>query len=217
MDYAFLYLIFLVLGILVPTLVNSDSVGRHFNKPKDPWRPLLDAFTEKAFARADEAQQDKLAFEMPLNAQQLMPERAMPRALRVLLHIGKLEMEVNNGGFLQYFTNTGGEYYDETLEGLSEIGATQTRRLLVDAAALLAQHGESPEHLDGKLKGAELYKITNDAEFYANDALLEAMHLLDMKFCGYPEPLSDLKWAFLKKHREAIWIDLNHRYANRRN
>lgn len=44
--------------------------------------------------------------------------------------IEELEMEVNNGGFSQYFYNSGGDYAHETLDALMAIKAFETHKLL---------------------------------------------------------------------------------------
>ena len=50
--------------------------------------------------------------------------------------IALLEAEVMNGGLGQYLTNTDGVHLEETVRYLAEIGAQQTRTILLEAAAL---------------------------------------------------------------------------------
>lgn len=40
------------------------------------------------------------------------------------------EYEAQNGGFIQFFTNTEGNYLSETITALSVVGANEQRRLL---------------------------------------------------------------------------------------
>jgi hypothetical protein len=47
-----------------------------------------------------------------------------------------LQGEVHNGGFHQFFTNSSGDRYSETLDALEEIGAYESRRLLTLATEL---------------------------------------------------------------------------------
>jgi hypothetical protein len=50
--------------------------------------------------------------------------------------------EVYNGGFHRYFSNSSGDYYARTAEGLMEMGATESLRLLTEAKKLI--FGASP-------------------------------------------------------------------------
>lgn len=56
---------------------------------------------------------------------------------QVLLALFTLDIEVNNGGFAQYFSNTGGQHAEKSIEGLQEIGATQIAELLRQATELV--------------------------------------------------------------------------------
>jgi hypothetical protein len=56
--------------------------------------------------------------------------------VQVAYCIHKLESEVNNGGFHQFFLNSSGEYVPETLRALNAIGAVTTRDLLERAVAI---------------------------------------------------------------------------------
>jgi hypothetical protein len=45
--------------------------------------------------------------------------------------------EVCNSGFYSYFSNSSGDYYTRAVEGLMEIGATESLRLLTEAKRLV--------------------------------------------------------------------------------
>src|SRR5690606_9411899 len=49
---------------------------------------------------------------------------------KVLLFVGNLEREVNNGGFQQFYLNTSGDYAHETYDALKTIGATTMAEIL---------------------------------------------------------------------------------------
>jgi len=51
--------------------------------------------------------------------------------------VGCLEGEIYNGGFHQYFFNSSASYYGYAEEGLTAIGASQTRQLLNEAKNIL--------------------------------------------------------------------------------
>lgn len=50
-----------------------------------------------------------------------------------LLLVCFLEMEVNNGGFEQYYFNSSGNFTMKTLKSLSSLGAESTKNILVKA------------------------------------------------------------------------------------
>ena len=106
-------------------------------------------------------------------------------AEQVALCMHKLEAEVNNGGFHQFFFNSSGELVPQTLHALTEIGAPITRRLLQRAVAI-AFPGGYP---------AEANEVADAlADF---DAVAEALEPLDEAFLRYDEPLTDLVNAYL--------------------
>jgi hypothetical protein len=55
-----------------------------------------------------------------------------------------LEGEVYNGGFHQYFNNSSGGYYADTLRALEEIGATGCRRILLAAKQVVFGDDDVP-------------------------------------------------------------------------
>lgn len=61
--------------------------------------------------------------------------RTLGRADRLLLHVGELEADVNNGGFGQYLSNKGPRRARATLRALRAIGAAHTAGLLERALA----------------------------------------------------------------------------------
>jgi|RhiMethySRZTD1v2_1073278.scaffolds.fasta_scaffold184497_2 hypothetical protein len=106
-------------------------------------------------------------------------------AEQVALCMHKLEAEVNNGGFHQFFFNSSGELVPQTLHALTEIGAPITRRLLERAVAI-AFPGGYPAEANGVADAL--------ADF---DAVAEALEPLDEAFLRYDEPLTDLVNAYL--------------------
>lgn len=69
---------------------------------------------------------------------------ALSRANQTYFAICLLEGEVYNGGFDQFFSNSSGDYYEEALRGLNELGAAECRRLLIAAKELLFGAGDVP-------------------------------------------------------------------------
>lgn len=109
-----------------------------------------------------------------------------PRA-QVALCMHKLEAEVNNGGFHQFFLNSSGELVPETLRALSDIGATRTKGLLEQAVAIAFPSGYP----------SDVSEIASRlADF---DDVADQLEPLEAAFYRYEEPLSDLVNTFLEK------------------
>ena len=103
---------------------------------------------------------------------------------RVACCIHQLEAQVNNGGFHQYFSNTG-KFVPHALSALSAVGAEKTGRLLSEAVRIAYPYGfpSDPELFQEKL-----------ADY---DGVAEALWPLSQAFWQYEEPLADLVNSFL--------------------
>ncbi len=105
--------------------------------------------------------------------------------VQVAYCIHKLESEVNNGGFHQFFLNSSGEYVPETLRALNAIGAVTTRDLLERAVAIGFPKGypaDAKQHQESV------------ADF---DDVADALNPIDLAFYSYPEPLAELVNGYL--------------------
>ena len=90
-------------------------------------------------------------------------------------NIEELEIEVNNGGFNQYFINSGQNCY-ETLKALKKNGKVETAKLLESAINLINPNHISENDFVEKLRKREVEELYNDkisaklnkldAEFY---------------------------------------------------
>ncbi len=78
---------------------------------------------------------------------------------RLLLALGQLRDEVNNGGFSQYFSNTAGDGFADALEAATETGNTELSDLLGRAAAVLG----APVPADRAARQARLARLADDA------------------------------------------------------
>jgi len=97
-------------------------------------------------------------------------EKVNPKA-----NIDELEMEVNNGGFNQYFINSGQNCF-ETLKALKKNGKIKTAKLLENAINLINPNQISENELVEKLRKREVEELYNeeinaelnrlDSEFY---------------------------------------------------
>ena len=98
-------------------------------------------------------------------------EKVIPKA-----NIDELEMEVNNGGFNQYFINSSGQNCYETLKALKKNGKVKTAKLLESAINLINPNHISEKEFVEKLQKREVEELYDekistelnklDAEFY---------------------------------------------------
>ena len=84
-------------------------------------------------------------------------EKVNPKA-----NIDELEMEVNNGGFDQYFINSGQNCF-ETLKALKKNGKIKTAKLLENAIKLINPKQISENELIEKLRKREVEELYNEA------------------------------------------------------
>lgn len=112
--------------------------------------------------------------------------QSLSESERVAVCLHRLEAEVNNGGFHQFFLNVG-FLVPSTQDALSSIGATKTLALLDRAAEICFPLGypDDPEMAKRAL-----------ADFDDVDQKVES---LDQAFLQYEEPLTDMVNAYLAK------------------
>jgi len=102
-----------------------------------------------------------------------------------------LQGEVFNGGIGQFFDNSSGDFYRETLDALEELGAMRCHGLLVAAKHVLFPHGDIPRDQAARYEIMPKYPDAPDAprpdwdmelerisdEFYTDpDQLPERLH-----------------------------------------
>ncbi|TIX49275.1 DUF4375 domain-containing protein [Alteraurantiacibacter aquimixticola] len=104
--------------------------------------------------------------------------------------VGLLEGQIFNGGFDQYFSNSSGDYYEEAVCGLEEIGATDALALLHDAVRLIFGEHQPPKAQSERwdlMKRLQHTSINRNLEAIRSRALDE----LDRAFYEISTPLSD--------------------------
>ncbi|MEN2415497.1 DMP19 family protein [Flavobacterium mesophilum] len=94
-------------------------------------------------------------------------------------NIEELEMEVNNGGFNQYFFNCGQNCF-ETLKALKRNGKTKTAKILEDAISLINPKKVPNNTLIGKLRDQEVEELDSEK-------INASLYLLDLEFYKYPD------------------------------
>lgn len=138
----------------------------------------------------------------------------MPKTLKTVYLINELESEVNNGGFLQFFTNSSGKYTNETIESLELIGANNTKNLLEKAVGIMLKHNESTENLNRKINSRELYEIFETSEIYDNEVIMKELNDMDSKFYESTEPTQELKFKYFENNENGIWNELKEKYGS---
>ena len=108
-----------------------------------------------------------------------------PKPVQVALCLHRLESEVNNGGFHQFFLNPSGQFLPQTLEALEAIGALKTRHLLLQAALVAFPDGYPPH-------GADV-----ESALAGYDEVADRLQTLDAQFYEYHEPLGDMVNRYL--------------------
>ena len=81
--------------------------------------------------------------------------------LKPKANIEELDMEVNNGGFNQYFINSGQNCY-ETLKALKKNGKVETAKLLESAIKLINPNHISENDFIEKLRKREVEELYDD-------------------------------------------------------
>jgi hypothetical protein len=111
-----------------------------------------------------------------------------PIGFRVIYYSTILEVEVNNGGFDQYFFNSreSGESPEMAVEALEFVGAKQHLRLLQNAMAIWFEQ----EYMQGVPLEGYTYQTLKECDeaFYSLDSLSENLYKLRIRFIrGNPE------------------------------
>jgi hypothetical protein len=103
----------------------------------------------------------------------------------------QLESEVNNGGFSQYFYNSSGDFANETLSSLTDIGANKTADIY--SKAFTALGGELPS--DRNKREKLLDKLLTDS-------VSEILSDCDTAFYHYADNLEELNYQYIISNKE---------------
>lgn len=176
----------------------SDTIKRHIRlkeatpQEREQWVltdddhglnwPQLWPASPEGMVSAWNIEQDVL-YDQAVNALQAVnwDTSKISRQQHDLVALWRMEADINNGGFMQFFTNWGDANYRTTVQALANIGAPATHALLLQMYAAIAAH-ESDASLQSL---QDIYRVLTDKENEQLDALDEA-------FWDYPERLSRL-------------------------
>ncbi len=102
-----------------------------------------------------------------------------------------LEMEVNNGGFSQFFYNSSGAFAHELYDAFLTIGTKTTAEICKTAVEAFGRRiPTDKEERDAFLDSA------------LNDQVNAVLSQCDQAFYGNPDDLEDLNYQFIQTHRE---------------
>lgn len=172
----------------IPTLpqTTEPSVGS-LHPPTPPH-----AGVGKATMRSPAKRRD---FDLLDNLTEAIERRVVERGYKALssaeqtIHvIFRLEAEVNNGGFHQYYFNSAGDHALAAPAALLRIGARRAAALVREANEAFPEPGPSPQR---ETRIQQLEQLPAEGRF----------EQLDDRFYQYPEDLQRLLAAFARAHR----------------
>ena len=112
-------------------------------------------------------------------------------AERIFYITQTLEMEVNNGGFYQFFYNSSGNFSNELVGAFTAIGANTTAAICQKAINAFGR--EIPVDRD------ERQEMLDELE---SDEIDEILDECDDAFFAYEEDLNELNYNFVMKNKE---------------
>lgn len=115
----------------------------------------------------------------------------LSEAERIFYITQTLEMEVNNGGFSQFFYNSSGDFANELVSAFAAIGAAATADIC--RKAINAFGRDIPVDAD------ERQEMLDELESAEIDEILEEC---DDAFFAYEEDLNELNYSFVMKNKE---------------
>ena len=115
---------------------------------------------------------------------------ALSEAERIFYITQTLEMEVNNGGFSQFFYNSSGNFSNELVGAFTAIGA--------NATAAICQKAISAFGRDIPVDRDEREEMLDELEGDEFDAILEEC---DCAFFDYKDNLDELNYNFVMKNK----------------
>jgi len=118
----------------------------------------------------------------------------LSREERYVLAVAALEREVNNGGYLQFFTNPSNEFAGVIEEALRAIDCPVSAQTTHDALGAL--------DLGDDLAPADVEAAALDAD----EAVSEVLEECDNRYFDDGEPVADRLFVWIRNHRKAIRV-----------
>ncbi|MBQ6116244.1 MAG: DMP19 family protein [Oscillospiraceae bacterium] len=115
---------------------------------------------------------------------------------RTIFVTQELEMEVNNGGFWQFFDNSSGQFSNEIVDAFTKIGAYKTAEICRKAVSAFGQ--DLP--VDWEERRTFLDNVPDSAASVLDEC--------DDAFFAYEEDLETLNASYIKKHIEHFTLTI---------
>jgi hypothetical protein len=117
----------------------------------------------------------------------------LTEAEKVFVSVWELESEVNNGGFLQYFSNSSGDNAANCAWALEKIGALKVVALAKQALSVFENGNPSA---DSTIRQSQVQNFSGEQKEFLDE--------LDQQFFKYPDNLTKLLHDFVTKHKSEI-------------
>jgi len=111
----------------------------------------------------------------------------------------QFEMEVYNGGLLQFFTNSTGELSPYVSKALIKIGASKSEIIFKKAIGVISKFAENSKSLNQNLVKIKKGEIFQFSKIFDNQKLVEELNKLDTEFFNTGEQIDQLGVSFVKK------------------
>jgi hypothetical protein len=128
---------------------------------------------------------------------------------RELAALWRLEADVNNGAYLQFFINWGRESYVYASQALNKIGARKTAEIIDRCQALVDEHfhseGASREQRQALMPNAVIGpdgQLAKDEGSILPEPVVNRIYELSDKFVSYPEDLAQLGLGYYRAFLE---------------
>ena len=113
---------------------------------------------------------------------------------RIFYLCQSFEIEISNGGFDLFYHHFAGNFANETVEALIEIGAKETA-LILDKGNSVFKEGIVPEDLESRIEELESFDYRDISWLFDE---------LDREFYGRVENLNDLNLKYVLANKEAF-------------
>lgn len=121
---------------------------------------------------------------------------ALNEEQRILYITQALEMEVNNGGFSQFFFNSGGVFANELVSSFEKIGAVKTAEICKKAVSIFGD--VIPTDRD------EIQDIITPDDEKEEERIEEILNECDDAFFEYEDDLVELNYQFIMNNKESF-------------
>ena len=118
---------------------------------------------------------------------------SMSPGIQMVYSTVRLEREVRNGGFNQFFYNSSGQFTEMALKSFRLLGAAEYLKILEKAIAIYVQETASNPRLQ------ELYAKGTIESFFATYEL-SSLEKCDDEFFALDKQLSELRIKYIRSH-----------------